>query len=266
MGAADGVEPMQAPHRVTMPGDVVEVADLGGGVVQITMQDRASKNTFTPALMVGLIEAFRAVAAGEQWRVAVLTGYDNYFASGGTQEGLLSLQQGAMTFADVNVYSLALDCEIPVIAAMQGHGIGGGFVMGLFADFVILGRENVYTTNFMKYGFTPGMGATCILPRKLGLPLAQEMLIGAETYRGATLAQRGVPFPVHPRAEVLQRAEQLARSVAAKPRRSLVTLKRHMVAPLRMELPGIIEQEIAMHGETFHDPEVRQRISQLFGR
>lgn len=37
--------------------------------------------------------------------------------------------------------------------------------MGLFADIVILSRESVYTANFMKYGFTPGMGATFIVPK-----------------------------------------------------------------------------------------------------
>ena len=52
---------------------------------------------------------------------------------------------------------------------MQGHGIGGGFVVGLFADFVILSRESVYSTNFMKYKFTPGMGATYIVPKKIGI-------------------------------------------------------------------------------------------------
>jgi polyketide biosynthesis enoyl-CoA hydratase PksI len=249
-----------------MLGSAVELCETDAGVVQITMRDRASKNAFTPALIGGLLDAFRLVAANTDWKVVVLTGYDSYFASGGTQSGLLSLQEGQGTFADVNLYGLALDCEIPVIAAMQGHGIGGGFVMGLYADFVILGRESVYTTNFMKYGFTPGMGATYILPRKLGLSLAHEMLLGAETFRGAALEKRGIAFPVLPRADVLRHARELARGVAMKPRKSLVTLKRHLVTPLRNELPAVIDQELAMHAETFHDPEIKERISKLFGR
>ena len=48
-----------------------------------------------------------------------------------------------------NLYSLSLSYKIPLIAAMQGHDIGGGFALGLFADFMILIRESVYTTNFM---------------------------------------------------------------------------------------------------------------------
>lgn len=66
--------------------------------------------------------------------------------------------------------------------------------MDLFADFVILSKESIYTTNFMKYGFTPGMGATFILPQKLGISLAEEMLLAAKTYRGEELQKRAIPF------------------------------------------------------------------------
>lgn len=245
--------------------ECVELREVGAGIVQITMQDRLAKNTFTEELIRGLAQAFRAVDAHPGYKVAVLTGYDNYFASGGSQQGLLSLHEGRMKFTEVDVYSLSLSCKIPVIAAMQGHAIGGGFVMGLFADFVILSRESVYTCNFMKYGFTPGMGATAIVPRKLGTALAQEMLLGAGNYRGAELERRGVPFPVLPRGEVLPRAHQLAREVAEKPRASLVILKQHLVAPIREELPAIVAQEVAMHEQTFHEPEVKARIMELFG-
>ena len=148
---------------------------------------------------------------------------------------------------------------------MQGHGIGGGFVLGLFADFVILSRESVYTTNFMKYGFTPGMGATYIIPKKLGLSVGEELLLNAGNYRGADLEKRGVPFPVYARSEVPGQALQLARQLAEKPRLSLMTLKAHLVAPMRQELPGIIAQEVAMHEKNFHQPEVKERIISLFG-
>ena len=179
---------------------------------------------------------------------------------------MLTLQEGQGNFSDNNIYGLALECQVPVISAMQGHGIGGGFVMGLFADFVILSRESVYTTNFMKYGFTPGMGATMIVPRKMGLPLGEEMLLLARRYRGEELKQRGVPFPVHPRAEVLERALEIARELAEKPRISLITLKDQLVRSLREELPEVIRQEVAMHGKTFHQPEVRENIRLLFGK
>jgi polyketide biosynthesis enoyl-CoA hydratase PksI len=248
-----------------MAGQVVAATEVREGVLEIRMQDKVNKNTFSPELGEGLIEAFRSRANQPQYKVVVLTGYDSYFASGGTKEGLLWLSDGKGKFTDTDFYSLALRCPVPVIAAMQGHGIGGGFVLGMFGDFPILSRESLYTTNFMKYGFTPGMGATFILPKKLGIGLAEEMMIVARNYRGEELQKRGIPFPVLPRAEVMEYALELAATIAEKPRISLVTLKDHLVASLREGLPAVIDQEVAMHEKTFHRPEVRERIEALFG-
>jgi len=249
-----------------MSSDVVQLQEIAPGVVQVTMQDRVHKNTFSEGLVAGLMRAFEHIRSNASYRAVVLTGYDSYFCSGGTQEGLLLLQEGQGKFTDMNIYSVPLDCEIPVISAMQGHGIGGGFVFGMFADCVVLSRESIYTTNFMKYGFTPGMGATYVLPKKLGISLAEEMLLSARTYRGADLEKRGIPFPVLPRAEVLEYAQQLARDLAEKPRVSLITLKSHLVAEIRAQLPAVIEQEVAMHAKTFHLPEVKERIQSVFGK
>ncbi len=244
---------------------IIELKELGSGIVQIKMQDKTNKNTFSTELIGGLIDAFASIGMQTQYKVAILTGYDTYFSSGGTQEGLLSISEGTVKFTDRDIYSLALNCPIPVISAMQGHGIGGGFVMGMFADFVIFSRESVYTTNFMKYGFTPGMGATFILPKKLGIPLATEMMLTAKTYRGEELQKRGIPFPVLPREQVMEYALELAATLAEKPRVSLVTLKDHLVAPLREELPSVIDKEATMHEKTVHQPEVKDRIKALFG-
>ncbi|HEX8611507.1 MAG TPA: polyketide synthase [Telluria sp.] len=245
---------------------IVDVRTLEAGIVQVTMQDRVNKNTFTDGLIGGLTAAFADIGARPDCKVVILTGYDSYFSSGGTQEGLRDLFDGKMKFTDKDLYSLALNCPIPVIAAMQGHGIGGGFVMGMFADFVILARESIYTANFMKYGFTPGMGSTFILPQKLGISLAGEMMLTASTYRGEELQKRGVPFPVVARDKVHEHALELARTLAEKPRFSLVTLKDHLVLPLRKQLAAYIEDEIAMHALTFHQPEVKQRIETFFGK
>ncbi|MFI1257758.1 polyketide synthase [Streptomyces netropsis] len=247
-----------------MQDDPVGYSNIGDCVVQITMQDREHKNTFSGRLITGLSEAFERVRADERCKAVVLTGYDSYFASGGTKESLLQIQDRKISFTDSNIYGLALDCPVPVISAMQGHGIGGGFAMGLFSDFVVLSQESVYTTNFMQYGFTPGMGATLVLPKKLGFSLGQEMLMSAKTYYGRDLKDRGIPFPVLRRAEVLPYAVELAENLAEKPRISLITLKDHLVSDLRAELPSYIEREVAMHDKTFHQPEVRDLIQSRY--
>jgi polyketide biosynthesis enoyl-CoA hydratase PksI len=246
--------------------DVVDFYEPEDGVVVLTMHDRETKNAFSPALIDGLMHAYARIKNNPFYRAIVLTGYDNYFCSGATYETLMALNEARGKFSDVDIHRLALDCEVPVIAAMQGHAIGGGFVMGLFCDIVILARESSYTANFMNYGFTPGMGATYVLPAKLGMALGNEMLLAAQAHNGAALQLRGVPFTVVPRSDVLPAAINLATDFANKPRLSLVTLKRHLNLDLCANLPSVIERELEMHAITMHQPEVRRRISSLYGR
>lgn len=249
-----------------MAESVVTIEEIEAGIVKVTMKDTVNKNTFSDELVSDLKKAFKIIDSNSKYKVVILTGYDNYFSSGGTKEGLLAIYEGKQKFTKLDIYNLPLDCRIPVISAMQGHGIGGGFIMGLFADFVILSRESVYTANFMKYGFTPGTGATYILEKKLGISLAEEMLLSANNYRGAELEKKGIAFPVLPRADVGDYALELAKQVAEKPRMSLITLKDHLVRKMREELPEVIKQEVIMHEKTFFQEDVKERINELFGK
>ncbi|WP_195571649.1 polyketide synthase [Paenibacillus sp. 1001270B_150601_E10] len=244
---------------------IVQLKELEDGIILLQMEDRVNKNMLTPDMTYALQEAFRRIAKMPNCRAVIWTGYDTYFSSGGTKEGLLSIHAGQAVFTDASVFQLSLECPVPVIAAMQGHAIGGGLSMGLFADFIVLSRESIYTANYMKYGFTPGMGATFIMPYKLGYSLATEMLLSGNPYRGGELEKRGVPFPVTARADVFGEALNIARNMASKPRESLVVLKHHLTRTIRERLPEIIQQEIVMHERTIHQPEVKERITQLFG-
>ncbi|WP_158895611.1 polyketide synthase [Amycolatopsis anabasis] len=248
-------------------GGCVATEVLDGGILLVRMRDEVSRNGFTPGLVGGLAEAFTRAGTDESSRCVVLTGFGNYFATGGTQEDLLAIQEGKAAFtsvngapSDTNLYSLPLDCPIPVVAAMQGHAVGGGLAFGLASDFVVLAEEGIYTASFMKYGFTPGFGSTAVFPDRLGFALGYELLMSARSVRGRELRDRGVPFPVVPRAQVLDRALALARELADKPRLALVTLKDHMVRDLRARMPETVRRELAMHDITFHQPEVRERI------
>lgn len=247
-----------------MNNSVLQVTRPLPEVALLKIEDREAKNCFTDTLMHGLVDTFRQVSKDTSVHAVVMTGYDSYFCSGATRKILERLQAGKADFSEGGLYNLPLDCEVPVIAAMQGHAIGGGLVFGLFSDVVVLSRESVYAANFMKYGFTPGMGATLVLPLKLGTALGTEMLISARTYRGQELADRGVPYQVLPRADVLDHAMGLARDLARIPRTSLTLLKAHLNRALHASLPDTIERELAMHQATIGNDDVRARIASLF--
>ena len=245
--------------------DVVHLTFPEDGVAVVELADRTHSNTFSQALVAGLIASFETIAASPALRAVVVHGYGSIFCPGGTRDELLGIFEGRIKFDDLPLYRLFLDCPVPVIAAMQGHALGGGLAMGLFADMVILAEESLYSANFMKYGFTPGMGATLVLPARFGSLLANEMMFSAASYHGGELARRGASCRVLKRIEVIPAARKLAREIADKPDVSVRMLKAHLAAPLREALPRSVAAELEMHRTTFVQPVVRQRIETLFG-
>jgi len=234
------------------------------GLAVIAMEDRASRNRFSPAFMEGVEAAFAAVAAEPEARVVVLHGYDHYFCCGGTREELLLLASGEARFTDFPFFDLPLRCPVPVIAAMQGHAIGGGFVFGLYADLIVLGEECLYNTNFMQYGFTPGMGATWVVPQRLGATLGWEMLFGARNYHGGELRSRGAPVQVVRKGEVIPHALAQAREIARMPPAALRELKRARYDQAQAAHAAAVQREVAMHDATFTRPEVLERLRTLY--
>jgi polyketide biosynthesis enoyl-CoA hydratase PksI len=244
---------------------VVHLAYPDPRIAVVEMADRENSNQFTRALVEELAECVAQAQRNPDARVVVVHGYGSIFCTGGTRDELLGIFDGHIRFDDVPLYRLFLDCELPVISAMQGHALGGGLILGLFADLVILAEESLYSANFMKYGFTPGMGSTLVLPEKLGPALAAEMLFTARGYHGGELARRGVPFPVMKRNEVAPAALRMAGELAGKPLASLKLLKRRLIESLAARLPAAVQAELEMHKISFAQPEIRERIQNLFG-
>lgn len=240
-----------SPTPMTLASTVVSATLHPGGIVEVVMQDRASKNMLSPALVEGMAEAFAQISASPACKVVVLTGYDTYFCSGGTKDALRAIQEGKVVFTDDRTFRLPLDCPVPVIAAMQGHGIGAGLSLGLFCDFPLLSEESHYVSPYMTYGFTPGVGATLIVPERFGADLARETLLTACEYEGSALKARGVSLPVHPRDAVRDVAMALAGRLARLPKAGLARMKRHLNQSVRDRLDDICAQELRMHDATF---------------
>ncbi|HET8773435.1 MAG TPA: SDR family NAD(P)-dependent oxidoreductase, partial [Thermoanaerobaculia bacterium] len=246
-----GREEALVPGPIALRSSVVTATAHPGGIVVVAMEDRQAKNMLSQAVTEGMREAFDHIAQTPGYKVVVLTGYDQYFCSGGTKDNLLAIQAGKARFTDSKAFQLPLDCELPVIAAVQGHGIGAGWSLGMFADLALLSEESSYTSPYMGYGFTPGAGATLSLADKIGTELARESLLTAEPQTGRALNERGLLLPVLPRAQMAAAAMSLAGRIARAPRERLAALKRQGAAHLREQLDETYRLELAMHEKTF---------------
>ncbi|MFC1747373.1 polyketide synthase [Pseudomonadota bacterium] len=233
-------------------------------IARVILEDRESNNTFTPRFVQGLQEVFTEINKNNYIKVVVVHGYGNYFCCGGSRLELLKISSGEITFDQLNFYRLLLDCKVPVISAMQGHAIGGGLVFGSYADIILLAKESIYSTNFMKYGFTPGMGATFIIPHRFGNSLGSEMLYTASNYYGNTLSKRGVPFTVLEKNSVIDAALHMAEGLAEKSTVALTLLKSKLSASIVTDLPSYVQQELDMHDTCFVHTDIEHNIKRLY--
>lgn len=250
--------------------DIIKL-QVSHNIAVIKMEDGEGKNTFTHKFVEEMLEVFQYIESSSDIKVVILTGYDTYFSCGAPKGFLLALQQSnsidgdkKLNFNESGLNKLLLECKVPVISAMQGHAVGGGLVFGSYADIIILSEESIYTTNFMKYGFTPGMGATFIIPYKYGNIMASEMLFTACSYNGLELKQRGINAKVVKRKDVFSTALLLAREIAEKPIESLILLKDRFRDEIAADVEHAIACELKMHEKTFAQAEVRNKILSLY--
>lgn len=240
-----------------------------GRIARVALEEKEGKNTFTPRFIRDLKICFEEINNSEDIHVVLVHGFDNYFCCGGTMDELLELYNGIneeydTNFSEQHFYDVFLQCKVPVIAAMQGHAIGGGFSLACFADVLVMGEQCVYAANFMKYGFTPGMGATYIIPYKMGDTLAAEMMYSARTYFGSDLKARGINAIITDKEKVIATARGIAEDIALKPRISIIALKDTLVEEIRTSLPVAIEREIEQHKISFKQREVLENIHSLY--
>jgi polyketide biosynthesis enoyl-CoA hydratase PksI len=221
--------------------------DDDAGMRVVTMVDAVHHNALTHAMAAALTEA---LAVPEAVRVVVLRGRGESFSRGASKQVLEDLQGGAIDPDELTLPRALLGAEVPVIAAMEGHAIGGGFVLGLSADIVLLAQESRYGATFMDLGFTPGMGATSLLERVMSPLQAHEMLLTAEPKRGRQLQRHGFNG-VLPRAEVWPYAMELAGRITEKPREAVVMLKDALSRRWRAAFEAAHAHEARMHTRCF---------------
>lgn len=246
-------------------GDEVKLEIIDEQIAIVTMMDKENKNMYTENIVHGLINKFNQINNMDNIKVVIVTGYDQVFCMGGTEQQLNDISNLKHKFSDVKfLHRGLLETKVPVIAAMQGHAYGGGFLFGLYADIVVLAEESVYAAIFTKYGFTPGMGSTMILEEKLGRDLALEMMYTARPFSGKELKERNAQVCVRKRDDVMDHALSVAKMIADKPRLTLEVLKKEMAGRILEKFPYILERENEMHRKTFTTDETKKRLAESF--
>ena len=169
-------------------------------IAEITLNRPENRNSMTSDVLEGLREAVARARSEQELRCVIVTGRGKSFCAGADFKSQRQQETEAARFRAPNertfeIYSpflSLLEIEVPTIAAMQGHAIGGGLGLALVCDLRVANREARYGANFVRLGLHPGMATTYILPRLLGLPRATELLLTGRIISGTEAAEFGL--------------------------------------------------------------------------
>ena len=229
----------------------IRVGMIEDGVAELAMLDAEGQNGMSAVWGKAFIAALHRAADLPQARVLLVSGLPDYFCTGATLSVLKELADGYLPPSELTLGRRLIGFPVPVVAAAQGHAIGGGFALLLSCDMAVISEASRYGANFMTLGITPGMGTTRLVEDVFGRAVAHELLYTGDLHRGRYFAGSGAFNAVAPASEVRERALRLARGVADKPRDNLINLKRSLSLPRRKAFEEAMTTEPLMHGLSF---------------
>ena len=243
-----------------MPLVTIERSEAGIAVLRLC--DSRNENALTGEFCAVWLDEMHGLALDSELRVLLIAGLPTVFCSGASSAALEMLSNGSFDVRDLEIPDRILGFPVPVIAAMEGHAVGGGLVAALSCDLVVAASEKRYGLNFTELGFTPGMGITGLLPALAGHHLASEMLLTGRFFRGDDLARRGLFNAALPSVEVFAHALDLARQLTSKPRHVLEMTKSALAEPRRVILAEATSREHLMHRICFSPPKPAARCEE----
>ncbi|MBS0284439.1 MAG: enoyl-CoA hydratase [Proteobacteria bacterium] len=193
----------------------VEIAE---GVATVTLNRPEAMNALSQALRRALYDAMRRVDADNSVRAVVLTGAGTRaFTAGLDLKELGTRGLGAANATDPsdNPVKAIESCRKPVIGAINGVAITGGFEVALACDILIASENARFADTHARVGVMPGWGLSQKLSRLIGISRAKELSLSGNFLDAATAERWGLVNRVVPAAELLPTARKLAADIAS---------------------------------------------------
>jgi enoyl-CoA hydratase len=190
---------------VTGGSEVVRV-ERDGDVALLVLDRPDARNAVNAALASELCDA---VHASQDARVIVLTGADPAFCAG------LDLRDlGIANMADLPPFvATVARSSVPVIAAVNGPAVTGGFEIALACDFIVASERAAFADTHLRVGVFPGP-VLLDLPRRVGMARARELSLTGNFVDADTAGRIGIANHVVPHDELLPFTLALARAIA----------------------------------------------------
>jgi enoyl-CoA hydratase len=237
------------------------------GVVLLTLSNPGKLNATDAVLHAELARVFRDVDGDDSIRAVVVTGEGKAFSAGGDlgwiagQVGSYEQTMRVMKEAG-DIVRTMIDCDTPIIAAINGVAVGAGLAVALMSDISIIDEAARFTDGHMRLGVAAGDHAVAIWPLLCGMAKAKYYLLTSDFIDGREAERIGLVSKAVPGEQVLPEALALAERLAQGPRDAIRFTKRSLNHWLRQALPNF-EASLAYEMLNFLGPDAAVGLDAL---
>jgi enoyl-CoA hydratase/carnithine racemase len=237
------------------------------GVLLITLNRPEKYNAVDEGMHSELARVWKDISVDPETRVAVVTGAGKAFSAGGDL-GMVQRMAGnydhvasMLTEMSDLVYNL-VNCEKPVVSAINGVAVGAGLVVALLADISICAEDALLGDGHVKLGVVAGDHAAIIWPLLAGIAKARYYLLTGEMLSGAEAERIGMVSKALPRDKVLEEALRVAETLATGSQLAVRWTRRALNNWLKTAGP-IFDQSAAYEMLSFMGPDVVEGTAAL---
>ena len=198
---------------------ILEVSDH---IATVTLNRPEIMNAINWQAYAELEEIFLNLQKDSDVRCIILTGAGRAFCSGDDVREVMVKGGGSKRLREVRpgttpAAKAILDCDRPIIAAVNGAAVGWGMDMSLMADFRIASEKAKFGELFVKRGLVADVGGMVRLPKLIGPQRAAELLFTGDIINAARAFELGIVMDVVPHDELFEAARALATKIASNP-------------------------------------------------
>ncbi len=180
------------------------------GVALVTLNRPRRHNAINRALMTDLLNRIEEVSNSPEIRVAIITGNGKSFCSGIDLDALKEEKTLEGRDDGKEMPDIFAECKKPIIGAINGTAITGGFEIALNCDFLIASERATFADTHAKVGIHPGWGMTQLLQASIGQRRAKQMSFSCQFIGAEKAHQWGLVNEVVPHEMLMNRAMQIA--------------------------------------------------------
>ena len=233
-------------------------------VLLLTMNRPAQRNAFDNPMYRAMTEALEAARADDAVRVVVVTGAGDAFCAG---QDFAEMSAAAGTAHGFPAFlETLIDFDKPLLAAVNGAGVGLGLTMLLHTDIAYMADNARLKAPFVTLGVVPEAAASYLLPIVVGAQRAAELLYTARWIDAAESVALGLAYAAVPRNQLLDVAFAKAAEIAANPPAAIRYTKRLLRVWRRDAIVAARAREDAAFTALLGTPENLEAIQAFFER